>query len=589
MTKNKYIVIKHSILKEISDTEVQEVLPSDKVQIIETFDVKPFSVSMEEMPNMNFSEAAIFQKDMIDKKIVPFIRKNEGCRIAYFGAAPIPLAIHLGYCLGNWNNYEVFNFHQKNKSWAWENKTSQVEQALKKFPQENFKGTGDVVFKVKSSYEIQNHDVHDVIKNEIKELEVRTELLDVTSIKNNDQLNEVANAFADGLASISNNLPNTDTIHLFATVPVGLAFLLGTKISPTINKKIRTYQYFNGRTPKYEPVITLQEVVQNEHPLTQEEIEIAQEIRANFSKQLNKAVKGYIQSKIEEKEKKTLEGAWYELVLKKGNYNNFRINTWSSLPDITEINLQDSKVDLSTTKVEGGFYVTENFDWQIDDRFILGIHKRLEQNHQDTLCALRMFLFHEALHFYQRLNSFTASNIGRFPRILEEADYQADVWTMIHEYSMEKSTDGSLDFKDYFKDLIKIATKTMWAFDDLDPNVDEMQVRRINRYLIWYWHLVNITSRDCKNIEDVINIFSIKPLLEIKGLKLKTDSQRVLAKLDQYQIGDLEIGIFTNNIIERRGNSGGLGMKELINGFKARNGEIIEKQLKAFYELIRSI
>ncbi len=63
-------------------------------------------------------------------------------------------------------------------------------------------------------------------------------------------------------------------------------------------------------------------------------------------------------------------------------------------------------------------------------------------------------------------------------RVLEEADYIADVWAMIHEYSYSKmhyNQEAKIE-KEFFKEMIEVASKTMWAFDDLDPNNEEMQI-----------------------------------------------------------------------------------------------------------------
>ena len=51
--------------------------------------------------------------------------------------------------------------------------------------------------------------------------------------------------------------------------------------------------------------------------------------------------------------------------------------------------------------------------------------------------AGRLFLFHEALHYSSeghRLTSEVANGIGQFPKVIEEADYQAKVWALPSEY-----------------------------------------------------------------------------------------------------------------------------------------------------------
>ena len=51
---------------------------------------------------------------------------------------------------------------------------------------------------------------------------------------------------------------------------------------------------------------------------------------------------------------------------------------------------------------------------------------------------------------------------------------------MIHEYSFSKMyySREVKDEKELFKNMIDVAIKTMWAFDDLEYNNEEMQIRR---------------------------------------------------------------------------------------------------------------
>ena len=53
--------------------------------------------------------------------------------------------------------------------------------------------------------------------------------------------------------------------------------------------------------------------------------------------------------------------------------------------------------------------------------------KLLDRDKSKILRVLRMFVFHEALHVHQGPTNYTVLNIGRFSRVLEEADYIADV------------------------------------------------------------------------------------------------------------------------------------------------------------------
>ena len=128
----------------------------------------------------------------------------------------------------------------------------------------------------------------------------------------------------------------------------------------------------------------------------------------------------------------------------------------------------------------------------------------------------------------------------------------------------------------------------MWAFDDLDPNNEEMQIRRVNRYLFWYWNYLQIEDRACHGLEQIIAILANKPLLEIRGLDIRAQAQRTIFRLTGFKIEELEIGYLElTGRIRRASNAGGLQINEIIKGFRERNGNKILTQLKSWYHQIR--
>ena len=111
----------------------------------------------------------------------------------------------------------------------------------------------------------------------------------------------------------------------------------------------------------------------------------------------------------------------------------------------------------------------------------------------------------------------------------------------------------------------------------------EIQVRRLNRFLIWYWQCVALSDSRVKTIEDVIGILATKPVIEIKGLSLRTEGERVECQLERYVESNLEIGIFINNRIFRSGNTGYLRLPDLIKGFRERDHQLIKDLIEGFY------
>jgi hypothetical protein len=221
--------------------------------------------------------------------------------------------------------------------------------------------------------------------------------------------------------------------------------------------------------------------------------------------------------------------------------------------------------------------------WYFSDALLHTLHTRLG-NSKKVLRAIRLFMFHEAIHFKcHGVTSDTASGIGRYPKIVESLDYQADVYALLHEYAYKVENEKHPEPKKVFSEAIELMLETMWAFD-AQSSPGSMQMRRINRYLIWYYICLRIEHDTCENLEDILKILSVKPDLEIKGLRAQADSEgRYIVRLTGYRIHDLGIAAIVKNRMRRMGyESGGLPLDELIEGFKNRDGFKIKNVLRNF-------
>lgn len=68
---------------------------------------------------------------------------------------------------------------------------------------------------------------------------------------------EVASAFREALDRVEQHRPNANEVHLFAAVPVGLAFLLGCQVTATRHARIVTYQYHRSSQPRLREALRL--------------------------------------------------------------------------------------------------------------------------------------------------------------------------------------------------------------------------------------------------------------------------------------------------------------------------------------------
>lgn len=587
-----YIIIKHQIFGEITDEEVLKHIDAiGGTPVYRIFDIKKDIIAMENIHHLDSQEFRIYQQNIIEHEIKPFLREHPDYKILYFGTASIPLALHLGYCFGSWKDVDVYLLHREKKTWHWFNDACDHALASKMdFVKEAFNGPIDVIYKVEATYPVAEDELKEVVENPSKVIGLSLENIGQDVFRDQEQLKYFAHQFALGLDAVAGNLRGVDKIHLFPTVPVGLAFLMGTKINPLITKPIVTYQYNTGRTPKHEQVLILQEAARPEMNITTEDQQLIDEIKQGLKSELENQIVAFAKGKVEDTQKFGKTPDWVQLVLPEGNYSEMQRGFWRYIPPVSETILCSSTLSKETELAEEGFFITESNEWQINDRFIFNIMNRLGRDKGKILRALRMFIFHEAIHINQGLTNYTALNIGRFPRVLEEADYIADVWAMVHEFSYSKMyhRQETVSEKGFFKETIDIASKTMWAFDDLDLDTEQMQIRRVNRYLIWYWNYLQIEDRACSTLEDIIEILANKPLLEIRGLDIRAQAQRTVFRMTGFKTEELELGYLDKKgQIKRASNAGGLQIAEIIRGFRERNGERILSQLKSWNHQLR--
>jgi len=89
-------------------------------------------------------------------------------------------------------------------------------------------------------------------------------------------------------------------------------------------------------------------------------------------------------------------------------------------------------------------------------------------------------------------------------------------------------------------------------------------------------------------LEHINAIIANKPLLEIRGLDIRAQTQRTIYRLTGFKLEELEIGYLDiSGKIRRASNAGGFQLNEVVKGFRERNGEKILSQLKSWHHQIR--
>jgi hypothetical protein len=263
---------------------------------------------------------------------------------------------------------------------------------------------------------------------------------------------------------------------------------------------------------------------------------------------------------------------------------------WLDLPALHGTPLPRTKADRETRVVPDSFRLSPTNDWQIDDHWLARLAQRIPEDARRRR-ALRLLVLHESVHRGpQTLTRSSSQEIGRFPKIVEEIDYHADVWGMLYEYELAElgSRSEVADPQRFFMDLITVATQTMWAFDDDGSPLREIQIRRLNRYLIWYWqylHLERGTGRgEALSLDAALAILADRPIIELAGPTVLAHDERVFFALDTARVKDPELGVYHKGRLYRHGQRPDFSITALLQGVRERDGGRILDALRAAFE-----
>ena len=296
---------------------------------------------------------------------------------------------------------------------------------------------------------------------------------------------------------------------------------------------------------------------------------------------------------------------WHEALLKLIGFdkpNPFQNKYWEFRKDVFTnffvLNSADANYEETISKnfanIEEDVKLNTNRkQWEIKLNFFYAIFER-EKNIKDGFDwakapqeASALYVLHEALHQEHKLDYRTVRGIGNFPKTVEDADYQADAFAVVIEfcryyYENKSNTLTSKLLREKIVRIIRIAIETTFSFNPLGQ-LSGIQVRRVNRYLIWFYQIGLIEKRITDSIsfsealKEILNILSVKPVIEISGpaLYVNKAKDRILYDLNDYNKHEEELVIFKDNIIERYGKTRDFRLETLIEGLKTSNYKII--------------
>lgn len=541
---------------------------SEPIKIGETYD-------------LNFSRCVLEHKQIFNQEIIPILKENEDFKIVYFGLVPTPLGIDFGHLFYQCDNIEIYQFNYKGNKWfqSCTNQKFDEENRLNisTLPRIDQKGISKALVRLSISHHISPEETAEILSN-AAEVDYGLDIPDESIVHSKDKLIEIGDKMRYILDTLSDNRSELDEIHLFAAIPDSLAFHIGTKISPYNHPFIQTYAYKHTESPRYSKAILVKKKLREIQEITKADKKRCDKLRRLADEELRNHMKNFC---IKNEEDAIREEWPHDLVPIDANVMNEPF--WSKLPVISSTKIQEDQCSEKPDVVEKGF-VRKGNKWHIDDYFIDSLDQ-LPNNDTNTMRrAFRLLFFHEILHdISHNMPNGRNEHIENFPKVLETVDYQADVYAILNEYGFHKAMVEEIrNPKEIFQDIIKIIIETMWCFENRGCELTEIPIRRLNRYLIWYWQLISIEKTDGK-LNSIVKILEEKPTIELAGLRVRVENNRPFFDLNTRHGKYLEMAVFHDNEVIRKGGAYSFNIENLLEGVRNRDGKRILDELRRLY------
>lgn len=134
-----------------------------------------------------------------DAKLRAELDRDAGATLHYFGAAPIPAAMLLGFLVGSWARVVPHLRHHESQDWLWPARVAgEQPPTLRKAHRpsgEPVLADGDVVVRVATSIAVDVQSTRDVVPKPLAETRIALEKLDLDALASADEVELVARQF----------------------------------------------------------------------------------------------------------------------------------------------------------------------------------------------------------------------------------------------------------------------------------------------------------------------------------------------------------------------------------------------------------
>lgn len=190
-----------------------------------------------------------------------------GIELLYYGFPLVPFAVLAGYLANATQHIHVIEFHRKKERFAWEDAPGEVIPPLE--VEGPARGPGKVLrLRVSISSEVKSADCEKVLpaQDVRADLHFKVPAPAFGIVRREDQAHAYRTVLRSKLNQCIGEIDGIESIHVFAAVPVSIAFLLGQTLAATVFPRCYVYNFNNKAkpTPGYEWRLGLDEAKFNQ-------------------------------------------------------------------------------------------------------------------------------------------------------------------------------------------------------------------------------------------------------------------------------------------------------------------------------------
>jgi hypothetical protein len=198
-------------------------------------------------PNGNWQKAAERELRALDTFIARTPPHER--RFAVFPIGPIPLAVHLGYVLGDRARVSLYHYDRDRATWAWDRAVPVPPAPELRVDAESHAPEANL--RVSLSASIARQDIRTVGMD----LEIAVPDPSVRWLRHPIQLHQLSQLYAQALAAV--RARKCRRLHLYYAGPAAGAVAFGRAFNPLMNPPLELYQYSHNAIPCYQWALEL--------------------------------------------------------------------------------------------------------------------------------------------------------------------------------------------------------------------------------------------------------------------------------------------------------------------------------------------